>query len=220
MAQSIATHIIRALALKKNRQHGVILDTQNVFNLMVKPNLPILGTQQHIKDLPAVGSIVKIKTRFGLRSLVVVDQHPKELQPHSKIKMVFAASHEQLLTSSLIHTLKIYLQARHIAVPDIKPKLIAVEGYHFGFKNKKPYINLTKAYSFKVTNLTRHQEWMAENNSARVITGKGESDLVIKKIVSISDPKKYAQMKPVITFHNFGIKNHWLSNLYKRSMKK
>ena len=221
MALSKST-VIRALPIKKHGQRAV-LDSRNVFNLMVRPGLTFIGTKDPVESIPKVGSIVKITTHFGLESLIIIDNRPVTVKPQDRIKMIYAATHEHLMDNSLMQQFKSFMQAHHLAVPALNEDMVLVQGYHYGFKNNKPYVNMTKEYNFRVSNLSDHFEWMAKGRTASVLTQRGKSLLVIANILypkgSVAKSAA-AGLMPVISFHNYGIRNHWISNLYQKIMKK
>ncbi|URL61143.1 hypothetical protein HGK75_03875 [uncultured bacterium] len=218
MDLSKSTTIIKGLLIKK-RGRQAVLDTRNVFNLMARPNLKLIGTDKIMKTLPQPGDIVKIRTRYGLRSLVVVTDHPKSLAFHSRIKSVYAGTQEHLMDPVIIKQFKSYMAKEHLPMPKMDHQMIVIRGYHYGIQHKKPFVNTTKPYNFKVTNLTNHFEWMKAGCSASVLTKRGKSLLIIHDIKTIDDPaeqKKAMQYQPVISFHNYGIKNNWIANIYKK----
>ena len=214
--------IIKGLIIRKIHGHAA-LNTRNIFNLMVKPGLKMIGTNEAINSLPKVGSIVKIRTRFGLRSLVIINDHPTKLQFNSRIKNVFACTREHLMSPQLIHDFKSFMQTHQLQVPKLANQMYVVEGYHYGLQKGKPFVNTTKPYNFLVTNLTGHLEWMKVGHSASVLTQRGKSLLIIHQIKTITDPdqqKQALQHKPVITFHNYGIKNNWIAKIYRNVVLK
>lgn len=222
MALSKSTVVIKALPIKRRGQKAV-LDPKNIFNLMVRPGLTFIGTKEAVGSLPKVGSVVKIKTRFGLKSLVIIDNKPKTLKPNSKVKMIYAATHEHLMDNSLMQQFKSFMETHQLTIPKLNEGMVVVQGYHYGFKNKKPYVNMTKEYNFRVSNLTNHFEWMAKGHTASVLTQRGKSLLVIANILypkgSVAKSAA-AGLMPVISFHNYGIRNHWIHNLYLKIMAK
>ncbi|XIF19988.1 MAG: hypothetical protein AJITA_00701 [Acetilactobacillus jinshanensis] len=218
MDLSKSTTIIKGLLIKK-RGRQAVLDTRNVFNLMARPNLKIIGTDQIMKTLPQPGSIVKIRTKYGLRSLVIITDHPKSLAFHSRIKSIYAGTQEHLMDPKIIKQFEDFMNKNKLPVPKLNHQMIVIRGYHYGIQNKKPFVNTTKAYNFKVTNLTNHFEWMKVGHSASVLTQRGKSLLIIHDVKTVDDPdeqKKAMQYQPVISFHNYGIKNNWIANIYKK----
>lgn len=107
------------------------------------------------------------------------------------------------------------------------PKEITViQGYHYGLKKtkkskNKPYVNTTKAYNFKVTKQTHNPKLAKINHTCSVLTKLGKRYLVITKIMHVkgSVALKFAsQLKPVINFHNYGMKPKWFYKYVERAV--
>lgn len=107
------------------------------------------------------------------------------------------------------------------------PYTMVVAGWHVGFKDighgkKRPYINTTKEYNFKVDIKTLNIAQARVHRLAKVITAKGHRRIVINRIIKAkgSIVRKHAQfLEPVQMFLNHGIRNKWIRKIYTNKLK-